>query len=84
LSSQNLSSIGRKRSRAFSHKKGKAKVARLVTWDRNIVCIPKDYGVHGNSRVIAIPKGKGRASLQARVYVAKFSSFGDDRRGSIE
>ena len=71
LASQNLPSGRAGKRRPFSHKKGKEKAPRLVTWDRSIVCLPQGYGACGNSRVIPIPKGKARTALQARGLCGK-------------
>ena len=71
LSTQNRPSV--LRNRPLSQRKfGKEKVPRLITWDRNIVCLPKNYhGKGGNRRVLPIPKGKARISLQARGLCGK-------------
>ena len=52
LSSQNRTVHGRKRTISDILKKGKQKAPHLVSWDKNIVCLPEDYC--GNNRVTYI------------------------------
>ena len=69
LSSQNRTVYGRKRLTSDISRKGKEKAPRLVSWDKNIVCLPEDFC--GNGRIIPIPKGKQRSSLAARGLCGK-------------
>jgi hypothetical protein len=69
LSLQNQTVRGRKRPFSDILKKGKEKAPRVVSWDKNIVCLPEDYC--RNSRIISIPKGKQRSSLAARGLCGK-------------
>ena len=69
LSSQNRTVYGRKRLTSDISRKGKEIAPRLVSWDKNIVCLPEDFC--GNGRIIPIPKGKQRSSLAARGLCGK-------------